>query len=88
MTKVHWSEMADELWDSDGCHPDKAGLVRAMQEFRDSGSIQGYWFCDTSEPGLGPDGDQYPDSWHDDEIGSSWDVGPSQDDIDFTDLPE
>ena len=88
MAKIHWSQMADELWDSDGCHPDRDDLVRAMQEFRDSGSVTGYWFCDVSEPGSGPDRDQYPDDWHDGGVRYSWDVGPGQDQVDFTGLPE
>jgi hypothetical protein len=86
--KPKWSDLADELWDSDGCQPDQAKLVDLMQEFKNTGGISGFFFCDTSQPGSGPDHDMYQDSWHDNELRTSWECGPSNDDIDFTGLPK
>jgi hypothetical protein len=81
-----WKQLQTELWDSDGNHPDDEQLVSAMREFRDTGAIQGYWFVDVTEPGTGPDRDQYPDPWNGNVARHNWDIGPDPCDIDFTGL--
>ncbi len=85
-----WSDMADELYDSDCCRLDGYSdaperLIRCMQEFRDHGCITGFWFSDGQTP---PDeSGRVPDSWHDGELRDSSDCGPTPDDIDFAGLP-
>ena len=87
---LHWSQMADELWDSDGCQPDAEQLVRCMSEFRDDVGISDFYFVDVSEDGIDPDDNPelFRDSWNDDEVRPSWECGPEPSDIDFTGLDE
>ena len=86
----HWSFLADELCDGDGCSPDAEQFVRAMQEFRADACISDYYFVDCSEDGINPghEPELYHDPWHNDEPRPSWECGPEPSEIDFSELPE
>lgn len=88
--KPQWFLMADELWESDGCHPDAEQLVRCMQEFRSDSGISDFYFVDVSQDGIDPidNPELYLDEWNDYEPRPSWECGPETDDLDYTGLPE
>jgi hypothetical protein len=83
---TNWKQLQTRLWDSNGNHPNDEQLVLAMQEFRASGSIQGYWFVNVSVPGKGPDNDRYADPWNGNAVRPNWEIGPDSNDIDYTGL--
>ena len=84
--QLSWRDVP--IYDSDGGTPDGDGRARAMREFRDHESMQGYWFvdltcCREENPG-DPDTrvwDEYNHDWRE-----SWNVGPAPSDIDYTGL--
>ncbi|MCE5186063.1 MAG: hypothetical protein LLF76_08065 [Planctomycetaceae bacterium] len=77
-----WSDMADELFDSDGCHPDADSIAELMREFRDTGGIGGFFFC------TGPcdENGMCRDSWHNGELRPAEECGPAPDEINYTGL--
>jgi len=86
--KCHWEILEGLLQDSDGCGPDRGGFLQAMVEFRDTGSIADYFFCDFARNDERPDGldlshayDSFNDEWN-----FSWECGPDPAEIDWTGL--
>lgn len=74
--KLNWKNLRNMLHDSDGCgFPNKKSFIRSMQEFRDHGSITGYYFDEPLDGQSTDPNDQY-----------TW--GYTNDEIDFTGLPD
>jgi hypothetical protein len=79
---INYKELKSKLFDSDGNHPDEFQFAAAMDEFRNTDCITGYWFVDVSQDSAA---DLYIDPWSGKMLQSS-DCGPVLDEIDFKDM--
>lgn len=93
-TKTPYSWKTVPLFDSDGGQPDDEQRIKAMREFRAHGCIQDYWFVDLTScryEDTRDEDERDPDSrvWDEfnQEFRDSWECGPTQDQVDFSDLP-
>lgn len=74
-SKIHWTELADMVWDSDKCgFTDHEQTIQKLNEFRKNNSMTDFFFRDP-EPGQSTDPDD-ADTW-----------GPANTDIDWSGFP-
>jgi hypothetical protein len=76
---IDYKELKNKLFDSDGNHPGESQFAAAMNEFKDTDCITGFWFVDVSQDSAD---DLYLDPWSNKMLQSS-DCGPVLDEIDF-----